>query len=211
MSTSRTKWWVSADDFDCESTTNKPLAPPYLRRMALDIALDGFFFDGVPFVVKLLALAQPQEHFGTPLLEVELERDHCQPLFAALGGELLDFAPMNEQFARPLRYVIELVAPLVFRNIAAQEPQLAAAEPGVGLFQRYLAGSQAFDFAADQDNPALERVEHQVLVMRAAVLRDEPLVVVLAIDRAFGSLFTLGGFFGRGSVPFAGYSVVVRI
>ncbi len=177
----------------------------------MDVALDGFVFDGLPLVVELLALAQPQEHFGSPFLEVELERDHRQPLFAPFGGEFLYFASMNEQFSRTLRYVIELVAPFVFRNVAAQEPQLAAAKPSVGFFKRNLAGPQAFDFASDQDYPALQRVEHQVLVMRAAVLRHQPLVVVLAIGRAFGGLFTLGGFFGRGEVPFAAYSVVARI
>jgi hypothetical protein len=41
-------------------------------------------------------------------------------------------------------------------------------------------------------------------MVRAPILRDEPLVVVLAIDGALGGLDALGGFLGRGLFPSLG-------
>ena len=68
--------------------------------------------------------------------------------------------------------------------ISQTSPSLIAA---VGVVERQRALAQALHLAADQHDAALERVEHFVLVPRLAILRDQPLVVVLAIE---GRLFS---------------------
>lgn len=76
----------------------------------------------------------------------------------------------------------------VFLNVAPHEPDFPLVDAGVGLFQRDLTLAQAFDLAPDQHDPALQRVEHGVVVAGLAVLGDCFFVLVVAL---FGRRFVL--------------------
>lgn len=123
-------------------------------------------------------------------------------------GELADLAAVQEQLAVTLGLVIELVGLRVFGNVAADEPHLARLHAGVRFFERDFAVAQAFHFAADEHDAAFQSVEHFVLVTRAAVLSDQPLVVVLLVGASLAFFFAMFGRERQADVrpfpPFAG-------
>ena len=75
--------------------------------------------------------------------------------------------------------MVEAVGLDEFGYVAADQPDLAALDPAVGLGQRDLAVAQALHLAPDQDDAAFQRIDDREIVPRLAVLGDQPLVGVL--------------------------------
>src|SRR5260221_1105750 len=79
----------------------------------------------------------------------------------------------------------------VLRDIAAVEPDFAlAVDLGVSLLEAGLAGPEAFDLGASQDDPGLDRLHQVVLEAGPAVARDD-------LDRLFVGLLALRFFLAR--------------
>src|SRR5687768_17428475 len=114
------------------------------RHLALGVAL----LRGVALVVQLLSLPQRHHHLRTSLLEVEVERDQRQPLPLHRPDEAADLAPVQQQLARALRLVVELVPLVVRRDVQVQQVHLAVLDDAVGIGQRRLAVAQRLDLGA---------------------------------------------------------------
>ena len=70
---------------------------------------------------------------GTPPVAAQIGERHALALH--LADKLVALAAMDEQFARPARFVIEAVAALVFGDMGVEQPKLAVALAGMGVGQ----------------------------------------------------------------------------
>ena len=106
---------------------------------------------------------------------------------------------MEQQLPRSLGNVVHPIGLDVLGDVAAHEPDLAAVEVGVSIFQVRLAVAQALDLGAGQDDPRLDLLQEVKLVPRAAVAGDdlEGAVVRLALR------FALAAALGHRGTPFA--------
>src|SRR5262245_4795512 len=94
---------VVAKAFHEYSVVPRRSAPP---QGPLDLPLHRGLLHRLSFVVELLAAANPQQHLGLTLLEVQLEGHQGEPLLIGFAGELADLAAVQEQLARPLGLVV---------------------------------------------------------------------------------------------------------
>jgi hypothetical protein len=139
----------------------------------VDLPLRGVGLELLPLVMRLAAPPHTKEQFGPSAREVHLERHERQPFVEGVAGKLGDLTAMQEEFSPSLGHMVELIGLFVFGNVAAHEPDLSLVDAAVGLVERNPSRSQAFHLAADQSNPAFERLENLILVTRLAVLRDD--------------------------------------
>ena len=96
---------------------------------------------------------------------------------------------LQQQLARALGQVVELMGEAVLLDVTAQQPNLLALDPAVRVLQRHVAVAQALHFAAGQDDAALQGFQHQVIMARTAIVGDH--------------LFVLRGVLGVGLVVFS--------
>ena len=108
----------------------------------------------------------PISTFARPRLKYIFRRHQREVFFQGLRRELADLAPVEEQLARPLGDVVELVGVAVLLDIAAHQPDFVAFDAAVRLLHRHVAVAEALHFAAGQDDAALQRVEHEIIVAR---------------------------------------------
>jgi hypothetical protein len=139
----------------------------------VDIPLRGVGLELLPLVMRLAASPHTEEQFGPSAREIHFERHERQPFVEGVAGKLGDLTAMQEEFSPSLGHMVELISLFVFGNIAAHEPDLSLVDAAVGLVERNPARSQALHLAADQGNPAFERLENLILVTGFAVLRDD--------------------------------------
>src|SRR5688572_27366079 len=148
------------------------LAPASGPHRLLDLALGFRLLRRFPFVEELLAAGDGDLHLGPSLLEVHPERNQCEAALGSLAGELLDLAAMQKQLPGPLGLVVELVPPRVLGDVAVDEPDLAPLDLGIGVFETGARFAEALHLGAGQHQAALDGVEDEVLVMRAAIAAD---------------------------------------
>jgi hypothetical protein len=79
----------------------------------------------------------------------------------------------------------------ILGDIASDQPQCIAFDTTIRLAQLALAGSQAFHFAAAQDDPAFDRIDDLVLMAGLAILTDDfqlwPGVLLPRLSRRLGT------------------------
>src|SRR5262249_52440216 len=139
---------------------------------AFDFPLGVGLLLRLALVEELFSLGDRQLDLGQAALEVNAERYESEATFGSLAGEASNLAAVQQQFARPLRLVIHAIPHRVFRDIAAQQPDLTAVDLGVGVLQAGAALAQALDLGSCQDQPTLQRLEDLVVVQRALVATD---------------------------------------
>src|SRR5262249_6597615 len=137
-----------------ESAIRNSLPAP-LGHGAADVALGLCFLLVLALVVLLLATGHAQLDLGPAVLEVQPQRYQCEAALRGLAGELGDLALVQEELARPLGLVVELVAHRVFGDVAADQPHLAGVDLGVGVFQAGRPLAEAFDLGALEHDTAL--------------------------------------------------------
>ena len=106
------------------------------------------------------------------LVEIELERHDGHALALDRADQPVDLALVQQQFARPLRRMIEAARLQIFRNVGIDQPDLAAARVGIGFCDRRLAGAQRFHLAAGEHDAGLECLADLVVEARLAVVGD---------------------------------------
>jgi hypothetical protein len=77
--------------------------------------------------------------------------------------------------------MVHLVREAVLLDVAPHEPDLVLLDPSISLFERQLPSAQAFDLAPHQHDPALQGVEHRVVVSGLAVVGDGLFVLVVGL------------------------------
>ena len=79
---------------------------------------------------------------------------------------------MQQQLAVAARLVVVAVALLEWGDMGVDQPRLAPLDARVGIGQVRLAGTDALDLGAGQDEARLERIGDGVVVARLAIERD---------------------------------------
>lgn len=155
---------------------------PMAHRPA-DLAVHFFAFDGIALVVLLLAAGDAKFDFGFAFLEIDGQGNERGALLAGRPGQSLDFAAMGQQLARALGLVIGYQRCLFVRvDVGVVEHQLTILDSREGILERRLTLAKRFDFAADQDDAALEFRVDVKLVQRPAVA-DPRREIVLFLTR----------------------------
>jgi len=150
--------------------------PVHVGQVAVDLSPGVALGDLAPAVVGLLAPGEPQLQLGmAALVDVEAERDERQPLGLRLDRQHVDLVAVEEELAGPLRLVVEAIAAGPLGDMSADQPRLAALDPGVRLGQADSAGPDRLDLGPAQDEADLQRVLDRELVAGTAVDGDGPL------------------------------------
>ena len=124
--------------------------------------------------MQLLAARERELELGAALLvEIELERNDRHALALDARGEPVDLPAMQQQFARPLRRVIEAAGLQVFGDVGVDEPHLAFARIGIGFADGRLALAQRLHLGAGQRDAGLERLADLIVEARLAVVGDD--------------------------------------
>jgi hypothetical protein len=122
--------------------------------------------------VDLFAAGDGQLDLGPAAAKIHTQRHQREAALGGLAREFGDLSAMQQQFPRAFRLVVHPVAHGVFRNVAAQQPNLAAVDLGVGVFEAGAAFAQTFHFRSRLDDAALQLFEDVVLVKCALIARD---------------------------------------
>src|SRR5712692_9811978 len=101
-----------------------PLAAPGAPSGAIHLAPDLALAQRRALVVQLLAAGEPDLELGSSILEVNAERDQCEPALGDLPGEPADLAAVQQQLAITLGIVIRVGPVAVRADMAAEEPDL---------------------------------------------------------------------------------------
>src|SRR3989440_3859123 len=147
------------------SSSSSWSATPGLE-LALDPALRLAVGDVAALVASLLATGERELDLCTAVFEIEPGRHERQALLGDLGREPVDLATVQEQLAGAVG-VVGLGGLLVWRDVEADQPELAVARVGVGALQNRVALPERLDLAPGQREPRLDALEQAVLVPRA--------------------------------------------
>ena len=101
---------------------------------------------GLPFVVLLFALSQRQFEFGGPfLIPIEPHWNDGSPFPLDGADQAVNLLPMQQQFARPARLVVEPASVGIFGNIGVDQHDLSPFGGGVGLSDVSPSEAQSLD------------------------------------------------------------------
>ena len=132
----------------------------FLRRLAL--------------VGRVLALGERDLDLRPALLvEIDLQWHHGHALALGRHDQPADLALVQQQFARPLRLMIETVGLQVFGDIGVDEIERAALLGRIALTDRTLAAAQGFDLRAGEHDARLEGLADLVGKARLPVVGDD--------------------------------------
>jgi len=159
---------------------NKGLLPAGGHSSQLAVLF--FFPDGVALVVLLFAAGDADLDLDAAVFEVHRERDEGGALDRGGLLELFDFAAVGEEAAFAQGVVVELGGGGVGVDVGAVEDELAVLDAGEGFLELAFSVAEAFDFAAEQRDAALE-LGLDVVFMEGAAVGDA---------RRVGFAFTFG-------------------
>ena len=153
----------------------RAVAPPVTAAGSAARSISRFasaFLSACALVVHLLPAGHRDLDFRPAVPEIDAGRDEGEAALGRLAGELGQLPPVDQELAVPLRLVVEPVAHRVLGDLAADQPEFAVVDLGVGPVQGAVPVPQALDLGPDQDDPALEPVGQLVLVGRPPVPGD---------------------------------------
>jgi hypothetical protein len=133
---------------------------------------DRAIIAGGPRRWLLLSPPESDGDLGLAAQEVEFEGHEAQPLALHGADESIDFAAMEQEFARAHRIVVVPVALGVRRDVHPFEEHLASGDAGVGLLDGGLATAQRLDLGPGQHDARLPRLEDVEVVGRLGIAGD---------------------------------------
>lgn len=135
----------------------------------MDLSLGVTLLQALPFVEGGLSLGKAQFHLGLAVLEVDLERYQGQTLLCDLTGETVDLPAVEEQLARPFRFVPTFSGKIVGRNMSANKEGLAVVDVRVRVFEFHASVTHRLDFRTHKHESGLHGVDHGVAPTGASV------------------------------------------
>jgi len=162
---------------------------------SIDVPLGVLFLDRLALVEGLAAAGNEQLDLGDPFLEIDRDGDQGHSLLAGLISQLGNLAAVKQELARSLGNVVHPVGLEILGDVAAVEPDLAAVDVGISVFQVRLAIAQALDLGAGQNEPRLDLLEELIVVARAPVARDDLDCRIVGFPRRFRFAGVLLGHF----------------
>jgi len=134
------------------------LVPFTLCRLP-HLPLRLIIIDDATFVSLFSTTGESQLHLGIPPAEVEPERDKRDPAPRCPTDQAADLRAVQEQFSRPLRFVVCVPPLFVWRYVAVEQPHLAPLDPGITAGQVGPAPPETFYFGPLQDYSRLVGIE----------------------------------------------------
>ena len=124
---------------------------------------------GLPFVMELFALAEPQLHLYQAVLEIDGQWDQRGAVLLDLGLELPDLPLVHQQAAGAHRVTVEDVPVLVRADVHPPEDELPIFHGAEGVFEVELSGADGLDLRACQLDAGFKAVQDEIVVEGFAV------------------------------------------
>jgi hypothetical protein len=128
--------------------------------------------DGLPLVVDLLALGQPDRHLHVAVPEVEPGGDERHPALGGLADQFSNLLAVQQQLAPPCRVVVRVATMAVRVDVDVVQPDFAAFHAREAVAEVHGAFADGLHLGADEHDARLERLEDVVVVKRLPVLGD---------------------------------------
>ena len=129
-----------------------------------------FFTFGGTLVVKLLTSGYRDLALDPAVLHVQFSGDERESLFLDLALKLVDFLPMEKEFAFPHRLVILTIAMRVLADVRIEQPSLITLDVRVAFFELHFAAFCGFYFRPGERNSSFVFFEQVVVVPGLAVI-----------------------------------------
>ena len=146
---------------------------PPATEMPLDLTLVFSAFEVLTFIMKFLPPTQADLHLDLPIFEVQLGRDQGKALLLCPAIETFDLPLVEQEFARPERFVVVAVPMGVGADVEIVEEHLLVVNLGVAVLQVGPAIAQRLHLRTDEDDPCLEGIGDFVIDPRHFVLGDD--------------------------------------
>src|SRR5690606_18065194 len=128
---------------------------------------------GRPLVMLLLAAGKTEPDLDdATVIEIERQRHQRFPRLLDLSGDLVDLPLVHQELARAERIVVEAVAMPIFRDMRVDQIQALIFKRRIGVLNVGLAGAQALDLRAMQDQARFKFFMNEVVVAGLAVFGD---------------------------------------
>ncbi len=117
-----------------------------------------------PALVSLFPSAGKSDQcFDVPPAEVDLQWYERYTTPGRFTDESSDLRAVEEQFPRPLRFMICVSSLLIRRDVAVEEPDLTALDTGIAASEVRPAHPETFHFCPLQNDTCFERFEDLVV------------------------------------------------
>src|SRR6201996_2450100 len=147
--------------------------------------------DRLALVPVLLALGDGQLALHAAVPEIKPGRDERMAFDLRLSLEFPELIPLQQQFARPERFVVAGIAVGIGTDMRVQQKGLAVLDQSVGVLQVGFAFTNRFDLGTAQCDPGLVFFDEKIIMAGRAIDRRIP--------RSGGDRVALLGFL-RGSL-----------
>src|SRR5690606_37811236 len=128
---------------------------------------------GRPLVMLLLAAGKTEPGFDdAAIIETERQRNQRVSRLLDLSGDAVELALAHQELARAERIVVEAVAMTIFRDMRIEQIQALIFKGRIGVLNVGLAGAQALDLRAMQDQAPFKFFMNEVVVAGLAVFGD---------------------------------------
>src|SRR3954466_4577753 len=147
------------------------------RALHVALVVASFFVGAL--VEELFAFAEGKRDLGLSALEVELERYQRQTLTLDRADHLPDLLPVQQEFPRPRRLVIEVARLFVGRYVQVEQKYFSISDDRVGISDVGFPVAKRFDLTARQNHSCFPGIEDVVVVPGAFVPRHRLLLILL--------------------------------
>src|SRR5580700_3037042 len=159
----------SCDNSPRASSEAGALAVAAFQR-ALDFPIRCPAREHVALVVRVLALGESQLDLGAAVFEIDFQGNDRIALLAHAAPQLIDLAPMHQEFARAGFLVAELAGRSVGADVDALEKRLPVFDARVAVAQICAMSAQRLDLGAGEREAGLEGLLDEEVVASLAVV-----------------------------------------
>ena len=117
-------------------------------------------------------MAYRKHDFGDTLSEVYLQWDQSASFQSRFGCKAVDLLAVEQHFATPLGFVVQLIGLDVFRYFKPIQPNFTTFYPSECLIKTGWVFPQTFDFGSHQNNTAFKAVSDVKVVSCFAIPAD---------------------------------------
>jgi hypothetical protein len=139
---------------------------------ALEFAFVVAGFDGFALVVRFFAGGEGNAEFGeAACADVQSDGDDGEAFFFGFALQLTDFGLAEQEFAASAGFVVVVGAVFVSRNGHVSDPHFAVFDQAPRIGEVGVAGSDAFDFGAREQEARIVLL-HEVVLVRGPPIDD---------------------------------------
>ncbi len=123
-------------------------------------------------VVKLAALGQREFTFKSTVLQINAERNKCEPLLHSLSDQAPDLRSIQQEFSGPERIVIRVITVRIGADMTIEQPDFSGFHQSVGILEVDSAIAGGLNLSPRQYNSGFKFLEDIVVEERLPVDSD---------------------------------------